>query len=424
MGRAAPWIVLALAFAFPLAMQAEHQTYYLSFASRIFIYALAATSLNLILGYGGMISFGHAAFVGTGAYVSSIMLSEGVSSAWIGWPAAVAASSLAALVIGAVSLRTRGVYFIMITLAFAQMVFFLVNSMKAYGGDEGLSLRERASLGLGVDLGSDFAFYYAALAALAAGLYGLHRLAHSRFGRVIQAIRENEERAEAIGFPVYRCKLVCFVIAGAAGGLAGALLASHGKYVNPNVLHWTQSGTLMMMVIMGGAGRLWGGVIGAAALLGLEDLIANHRVDWLAAIFPNYQQHASLGVGTVLLAIVLLAPQGLAGREAVVVAALAHGEQRALEVGLALATRPRLVLLDEPMAGMGPEESENMIALLERIRARITVLLVEHDMDAVFRLADRVSVLVAGRVIASGAPAAIRVHPEVRKAYLGEDATA
>ena len=115
---------------------------------------------------------------------------------------------------------------------------------------------------------------------------------------------------------------------------------------------------------------------------------------------------------------------GLAGREAAVAAALAHGEQRALEVGLALATRPRLVLLDEPMAGMGPEESENMIALLERIRARITVLLVEHDMDAVFRLADRVSVLVAGRVIASGAPAAIRAHPEVRKAYLGEDATA
>jgi len=115
---------------------------------------------------------------------------------------------------------------------------------------------------------------------------------------------------------------------------------------------------------------------------------------------------------------------GLAGREAAVAAALAHGEQRALEVGLALATRPRLVLLDEPMAGMGPEESENMIALLERIRARITVLLVEHDMDAVFRLADRVSVLVAGRVIATGAPAAIRAHPEVRKAYLGEDATA
>src|SRR2546426_8321004 len=202
MRRAAPWVILALALVFPLPMQAEHQPSSLSSASRIFIYALAATSLNLILGYGGMISFGHAAFVGTGAYVSSILLSEGVASAWIGWPAAVAASALAALAIGAVSLRTRGVYFIMITLAFAQMVFFLVNSMKAYGGDEGLSLRERASVGLGVDLGSDVAFYYTALAALAAGLYGLHRLAHSRLGCVIPAIPANKGRAQALRFSV------------------------------------------------------------------------------------------------------------------------------------------------------------------------------------------------------------------------------
>jgi branched-chain amino acid transport system permease protein len=309
MQRYAPLAVLVLALAFPLVVQ---ESYYLSFASRIFIYALAATSLNLALGYGGMISFGHAAFVGTGAYVSSIFIAEGVTSAWIGWPVAVAASALAALAIGAVSLRTRGVYFIMITLAFAQIVFFLVNSMKAYGGDEGLSLSGRAT-GLGFDLGGDVAFYYVALAALAAGVYGLHRLAHSRFGRVIQAIRENETRAEAIGFPVYRYKLACFVIAGAAGGLAGALLASHGKYVNPNVLHWTESGTLMVMVILGGVGRLWGGAIGAAALLGLEDLVANHRVEWLIAVFPNYQQHASLGVGAVLLAIVLFAPQGISG---------------------------------------------------------------------------------------------------------------
>jgi branched-chain amino acid transport system permease protein len=169
MHRAATWAVLALALAFPLAMQAEHQTYYLSFASRIFVYALAATSLNLALGYGGMISFGHAAFVGTGAYVSSIFIAEGVTSAWIGWPAAVVASALVALAIGAVSLRTRGVYFIMITLGFAQMMFFLVNSMKAYGGDEGLSLGARASTGLGFDLGSDVVFYYTALALLSGG---------------------------------------------------------------------------------------------------------------------------------------------------------------------------------------------------------------------------------------------------------------
>jgi branched-chain amino acid transport system permease protein len=308
-----PVLAIAAAIAFPVAMRAEGDAYYLSFASRILIYALAATSLNLILGYGGMISFGHAAFVGTGAYLSSILLAEGVASAWIGWPVAVAGSGLAALVIGAVSLRTRGVYFIMITLAFAQMMYFLVNSMKAYGGDEGLTLPARARVGAGIALDDAQAFYYVALGALAAALFGLHRLAHSRFGRVVQAIRENEARAEAIGYPVYRYKLVCFVIAGAAAGLAGALLASHGKYVNPNVLHWTQSGTLMVMVILGGVGRLWGGAIGALALLGLEDLIANHRVAWLAAMLPNYPQHAGLGVGIVLLAVVLFAPRGIAG---------------------------------------------------------------------------------------------------------------
>jgi len=304
-----PLVVLALAAALPFAVD----PFYTGFASRILVYALAATSLNLVLGYGGMISFGHAAFLGTGAYVSSILLSEGVASAWIGWPAAVAASALLAAAIGALSLRTRGVYFIMITLAFAQMMFYLVNSMKAYGGDEGLTLPARASFGFGVDLGDSTAFYFVALALLAATMFGLHRLSHSRFGRAMVAIRENETRMEAIGFPVFRHKLACFVIAGAACGLAGALLASHGKYVNPNILHWTQSGTLLVMVILGGVGRLWGGALGAAALLGLEELLANYRLEWLAALYPNYQQHAQLGVGVVLLAIVLFAPQGIAG---------------------------------------------------------------------------------------------------------------
>ncbi|HEX6692217.1 MAG TPA: branched-chain amino acid ABC transporter permease [Burkholderiales bacterium] len=302
-------ILLAIVLvAFPLAMQATDHLFYVSFASRVLIYAIAATSLNLALGYGGMISFGHAAFVGTGAYIASICIAEGVTSAWIGWPLAIAASAIASWIIGAVCLRTRGVYFIMITLAFAQMMFYLVNSMKAYGGDEGLTLPQRAS-----DLGNEVAFYYVVLAFLAASIYCLKRLIESRFGRVIVAIRENEARAAAVGIPVFRYQLVCFVIAGAAAGLAGALLASHGKYVNPNVLHWSQSGTLMIMVILGGVGRLWGGAIGAAVLLGLEHLIAEHRIDWLAALAPNYQQHANLGVGLVLLAIVLFAPQGIAG---------------------------------------------------------------------------------------------------------------
>jgi branched-chain amino acid transport system permease protein len=306
-------LVFVLLGLFPLAMLAADNLFYVSFASRVMVYAIAATSLNLVLGYGGMLSFGHAAFVGTGAYLASILIAEGITSAWIGWPLAIAGSALVAWVIGALSLRTRGVYFIMITLAFAQMMFYLVNSMKAYGGDEGLTLPSRASLGLGLDLGNELVFYYVVLALLTAVLYGLHRLIHARFGRVVIAIRENETRAETIGFPVYRYKLACFVIAGAVGGLAGALLASHGKYVNPNVLHWLQSGTLMIMVILGGVGRLWGGVIGAFVLLGLEHLIADYPIGWLARLAPNYQQHAGLGVGLVLLAIVLFAPQGIAG---------------------------------------------------------------------------------------------------------------
>ena len=313
MRRALPVLVLLLAIAFPVAMQSLDQVYYVTMASRILIYALAATSLNLVLGYGGMISFGHAAFVGAGAYTASVMIVEGITSAWIGWPLAMAVSGLLALAVGAISLRTRGVYFIMITLAFAQMIYYLTISMKAYGGDEGLTLAQRASPGFGLDLKDDIAFYYVVLAILATAIYLVSRLVNARFGRVIQAIRENEVRMEAIGYPAFRFKLACFVIAGALGGLAGALLANQNSYVNPGILHWTESGKLMIMVILGGVGHIYGGLIGAVGLLGLEELLANHKIGWLAALYPNYQQHSLLAVGVAMLAVVLYAPQGIAG---------------------------------------------------------------------------------------------------------------
>ncbi|MBS0336678.1 MAG: branched-chain amino acid ABC transporter permease [Proteobacteria bacterium] len=313
MRRALTVGVLLLAIAFPLAMQAIDQTYYVTMASRILVYALAATSLNLILGYGGMISFGHAAFVGAGAYTASIMIAEGMPSAWIGWPLAMAVPALLALAIGAISLRTRGVYFIMITLAFAQMIYYLTVSMKAYGGDEGLTLTQRATLGFGLDLKDDATFYYVVLAILVAALFLVSRLVNARFGRVVQAIRENESRMEAIGYPTLRYKLIAFVLAGALGGLAGALLANQNSYVNPGILHWTESGKLMIMVILGGVGHLYGGVFGAIGLLGLEEVLANHKFAWLAALYPDYQQHSLLGVGVAMLAVVLYAPQGIAG---------------------------------------------------------------------------------------------------------------
>jgi len=285
----------------PLLLHVLEQDFYVGFASRIMIYAIAATSLNLILGYGGMVSFGHAAFLGAGAYTVGILMAEGVTSAWIAWPAAVAIAALFALVIGAISLRTRGVYFIMITLAFAQMMYYIFVSLKAYGGEDGLNLATRSGVGFGLDLKDDLTFYYLVLAVLLATLYGLHRLVHARFGRVIEAIRENETRMEAVGFPTYRYKLVCFVIAGAVCGLAGALLANQANFVSPRLLDWVQSGSLMIMVILGGIGYLYGGVIGAFALLALEEALSEYTIYW------------QLPVGIVLLAAVLLAPRGLAG---------------------------------------------------------------------------------------------------------------
>ena len=299
--------VALLTIAFPLVMSAFDQSFYISFGTRVLIYAMAAASLNLVLGYGGMVSFGHAAFFGAGAYVVGILAVEGVQSAWITWPAAVAVATLAALAIGAMSLRTRGVYFIMITLAFAQMVYYVFVSMKSYGGDDGLSMPARSSLGPGIDLRNDFVWYYLVVALLAVVLYLLHRLVHSRFGRVIEAIRENETRAAAIGYPVYRYKLLCFVISGAIAGLAGALIANQTNYVSPSILHWVQSGTLMIMVILGGVGRFWGGPVGAVVLLALEELFSG------SPLLGPHSLYWQLPVGVILLAVVLFAPQGIAG---------------------------------------------------------------------------------------------------------------
>jgi len=301
MRRALTLAALAAAVVFPLVAKPLGWEFYIGFASRTLIYALAASSLNLVLGYGGMLSFGHAAFVGAGAYTVAVFMAEGIASAWVAWPIAIAVAAALAVAIGAVSLRTRGVYFIMITLAFAQMIYYIAVGMRAYGGEEGLNLPTRSQIGFGVDLKDDVTFYYLVLAVLAAALCGLYRLIHARFGRVIEAIRENETRMEAIGFPTYRYKLVCFVIGGALAGAAGALLANQNSYVNPNLLYWTQSGELMIMVILGGVGYHYGGLLGAVALLVLEE------------VFSAYTIHWQLPVGIILLGIVLFAPQGLVG---------------------------------------------------------------------------------------------------------------
>ncbi len=286
--------------AVPSLMQAIGAGYYVSTAGRIVVFAIAATSLNLVLGYGGMVSFGHAAFVGLGAYATGVMISEGSTGAGANLAMTVAVSAFAALVIGAISLRTRGVYFIMITLAFGQMLYYLANSIKGYGGDEGLNIRARSAL-FGLDLKDPPTFYYVALTVLGATLASLAAFVRSAFGRAIVATRDDDERAEALGFATYRYRLAVFVVAGAIAGVAGALSVNQQGYVSPALLHWTQSGTLMVMVILGGVASIWGGVLGATVLVVLQDTLAAYTTYW------------EFWTGWVLLAVVLFARQGLAG---------------------------------------------------------------------------------------------------------------
>jgi branched-chain amino acid transport system permease protein len=294
----------AVALALPWLLRALGIEFYLSLATRIAVFAIAATSLNLVLGYGGMVSFGHAAFVGLGAYTTAVLISEGALGGLVHLAATVAVTAAAALVIGAISLRTRGVYFIMITLAFAQMLYYLANSVKGYGGDEGLNIRARSMFSFGsvvLDLKNPLAIYYVSIAVLACTLAALARFAPSRFGRAVLALRDDDVRAEALGFPTYRYKLVVFVVAAALGGVAGALGANLQGYVSPNLLHWTQSGTLMVMVILGGVGTVWGGAIGAAVLLLLQEALG------------AYTEHHEFWIGWILLAVVLFARHGLSG---------------------------------------------------------------------------------------------------------------
>lgn len=288
--------LLAALCALPWVAAALGDSFYVTLATRILIFALAATSLNLILGFGGMVSFGHAAFVGVGAYTVGILMQHGIGSAWLAWPLAMVASALLALLIGTISLRTQGVYFIMITLAFAQMLYYLAVSLKAYGGDDGLSLPGRSTLGFEL---TDTTLYYVTLALLLATVVGITRLLNARFGQALQAIRENEVRMAALGYAVLRYKLIAFTLAGALAGLAGALLANQGSFVSPSLMQWGQSGMLMVMVILGGVGHVLGGLAGAAAFLLMEELLG------------HWTEHWQLGLGALLLLVVLVTPQGL-----------------------------------------------------------------------------------------------------------------
>ena len=292
---------LAILALVPVIAALAHQPFYVDLFRRIMIFAIAAVSLDLILGFGGMVSFGHAAYLGIGAYAVAIPAFYGIHSGLVQWTLAVALSGLAALVIGAVSLRTSGVSFIMITLAFAQMLYYLGISINAWGADDGMRLARRSQFGPVVDLANPDVFYYVVLGLLVALLWLGHRLIHARFGTVIRAARSNEPRMQAIGFTTFRYKLAAFAIAGAVCGLAGALLANHTEYLTPSYMHWTRSGDIMVMVILGGMGTLFGPVLGAVAFLLLEDVLSAWTVHW------------QIVLGPLLVLVVLYARRGLYG---------------------------------------------------------------------------------------------------------------
>jgi len=276
------------------------EPFYVRMCTRIMILALAALSLDLILGYGGMVSFGHSAFVGLGAYAVGVLSFHAAGgdyplSGWLGvfatqsalvaWPIAILASSIAALLIGLVALRTSGLYFLMITLAFAQMLYFFFVSIDLYGGLDGMQMSGPSTLPY-LNLGDRNTFFYVVFVILVAAYLFTKRLVASRFGMLIRGAKENEHRLQCIGFNTFPYRLVCFVIAGALAGLAGALLANNEQFVSPADMTWGKSGEFMAMVILGGTCSLVGPIIGAIIYVLLEYWLGNLTTHWQMLFGP------------------------------------------------------------------------------------------------------------------------------------------
>ncbi len=284
------------------------EPYWTDIFLRIMIWAIAAISLDLILGFGGMVSFGHAMFIGLGGYTVGILAYYGIFNGFIQWPLAVAISGVTAAIVGAICLRTRGIYFIMITLAFGQMIYYLGVSAEEFGSDDGLIIESRSEFALSIgdtsfalDLDNFMVFYYLVFVILIAVLWIVHRIVNSRFGMVIKGMKSNEGRMAAIGFNPFRYKLVCFIVAGMIGGLAGVLMANGEKYISPDMMHWTKSGELIFMVVLGGMATVFGPVTGAMVFLFLSEILSN--------ITPNWH----LIFGPFLVLVVLFARRGIDG---------------------------------------------------------------------------------------------------------------
>jgi len=305
-------LLLCAALALPSTLAAFGQEFYIGFATRVLIFALAASSLNLVLGFGGMVSLGHAAFLGAGAYAAAICQQAGINEALLAFPAAMGIAGLFALVVGAISLRTRGVYFIMITLAFAQMAYFASISLKRYGGEDGLPVNVRSQIG-GLDMGDDLMFYLLVLAVLGLVLLGLHRLVHSRFGMALQGSRINERRMTAMGLPVFRYRLLAYVLSAEICVVAGVLLANLTRFVSPSYMQWSMSGELIVMVVLGGLGTLLGPVVGAASLIVLEEALSSLHLEAWPSLNRWVGDHWLAVVGIFIVLVTLNLHRGLLG---------------------------------------------------------------------------------------------------------------
>ena len=299
-GRVYALLLLALAPA-PFFFDWIGQPFYLDLLSRALIISIAAISLNLILGFGGMVSLGHAAYIGIGAYCVGIPSYYDFYNGWLHLALALSVSAAFALVTGAISLRTRGVYFIMITMAFSQMVYFIFLSLEEYGADDGLVIYARSEFPQWINMESSTSLYYWIFALLLLALLFTSRLVHSRFGRVIVGSRFNEERLQALGFNTYRYRLACYVISAMICSLAGMLLGNFTGFISPDMMGWMRSGELIFMIIIGGTATLFGPLVGTIAFVLLEEFLSAITVYW------------HLIFGAMLVALVLFGKGGIHG---------------------------------------------------------------------------------------------------------------
>ena len=301
------WLLIAGFALFPIFTHFADLPFWNDVAMRIMLLGMAAMGLNLVLGYGGMVSFGHAAFIGIGAYCVGISQFYGITNGWAHLLFSLVACGIAGLVIGYLALRTSGIYFIMITLAFAQMLFFLFVSLETYGGDDGMSI-DRAEFGV-VDLYDPLRLYFLIWVCLALVGLSLMFIVRSRFGVTLRAIKSNESRVEAMGLVPLRFKITGYVISAVICGLAGALFASWQEYVSPDIMHWTRSGELMIIIILGGLATLAGPLLGAIVFLLLEEMLP-----WLLAVVaPAYAENWMILFGPILIMVVMFGRGGLVG---------------------------------------------------------------------------------------------------------------